>query len=155
MKTKVPISPASPDNGRAHSVDAAESLAVPIALSSDPADVAQLQTRLSALCDEAGLDQLAAFQWTCAIVEAVNNCIEHAYGGEAGHPISLRWERRADAILVEIRDRGRPAPTPLQDHEIALDAESGRGWHIIREWTDSAVLSAQGDENVLTLMRRL
>lgn len=45
---------------------------------SNPAEVPELHAKLSALCAEAGLDDLAGFQLTCAIVEAVNNCIEHA-----------------------------------------------------------------------------
>jgi serine/threonine-protein kinase RsbW len=129
--------------------------AVPIAMDSDPADAEKLQTRLAQLCGQAGLTELAAFEWTCAIVEAVNNCIEHAYGGEAGHPISLLWTLNANVIVVEIRDRGRPVPTPLPSGEISLDAESGRGWHIIRNWSDSVAFTTYGDENVLTLTRRL
>ncbi|MGD8207107.1 MAG: ATP-binding protein, partial [Thiohalocapsa sp.] len=150
-----PDTAADRGNGAALSAGADETGTVQIVIDSDPADVMRLQAQLSILCDQAGLDELVAFQWTCAIVEAVNNCIEHAYGGEAGRPVSLRWERSADAIVVEIRDQGRPTPTPLPEREMALDAESGRGWHIIRQWTDSAVLTTRGDENVLTLTRRL
>jgi len=79
---------------------------------SNPAEVPELHAKLSALCAEAGLDYLAGFQLTCAIVEAVNNCIEHAYGEEPGHPITLLWVRRRDRIAVEIRDRGRPMSSP-------------------------------------------
>ncbi|MGD8207626.1 MAG: SpoIIE family protein phosphatase [Thiohalocapsa sp.] len=147
-------SPPSHDSDGMGSTSAIEHSVARIALSSDPAEVVQLQMRLTVLCDEAGLDELAAFQWTCAIVEAVNNCIEHAYDGEAGHPISLRWARNADAVVVEIRDRGRSMRAPLSEREMTLEAESGRGLHIIRQWTDSAVFTAHEDENVLTLTRR-
>jgi serine/threonine-protein kinase RsbW len=124
---------------------------------SNPDEVPELQARLSALCSEAGLDDLAAFQLTCAIVEAVNNSIEHAYGGEAGHPISLRWLPTGDGIAVEIRDRGLPMELPPPEKPEAAEAyaESGRGWHIIREWTDTATYRREGEENVLTLTRRL
>lgn len=149
------VSPASDASGGKRSTGAAEHGIACIALSSDPAEVVHLQLRLASLCDEAGLDELTAFQWTCAIVEAVNNCIEHAYDGEAGHPISLRWELTADAVVVEIRDRGRSMPTPLPERKMNLEAQSGRGLHIIRQWTDSAVFTPHDDENVLTLTRRL
>jgi len=124
---------------------------------SNPDEVPELQSSLSALCSEAGLDDLAAFQLTCAIVEAVNNSIEHAYGSEAGHPISLRWLRTGDGIAVEIRDRGLPMdlPPPEKPEAAEVYAESGRGWHIIREWTDTATYRREGEENVLTLTRRL
>jgi sigma-B regulation protein RsbU (phosphoserine phosphatase) len=126
-------------------------------LNSDPAEVPALQARLSTLCSEAGLDDLASFQLTCAIVEAVNNSIEHAYRGEAGHPISLAWRRTVDGVAVEIRDRGLPMILPPPETPEAADAyaESGRGWHIIREWTDTASYSREGEENLLTLTRRL
>jgi anti-sigma regulatory factor (Ser/Thr protein kinase) len=130
---------------------------VRLAIDSNPAEVAELQARLSALCGEAGLGEVAAFELTCAIVEAVNNCIEHAYEGEPGHPISLRWLRNGDGIAVEIRDRGLPmdSPPPENPDAAEADAESGRGWHIIREWTDTAVYRREGEENLLTLTRRL
>lgn len=130
---------------------------VRLEVNSNPAEVPELQARLSALCSEAGLDDMAAFQLTCAIVEAVNNSIEHAYGGEAGHPISLLWLRTGDRIAVEIRDRGLPMDLPPPESPAAAeaDAESGRGWHIIHEWTDTATYAREANENVLTLTRQL
>jgi serine/threonine-protein kinase RsbW len=127
-----------------------------IVLSSSPAEVSELQAKLSALCGEAGLDELAGFQLTCAIVEAVNNCIEHAYAGEVGKPISVSWMPNPEAIVVEIRDRGQPMPSLPPETAATPDvaAESGRGWHIIREWTDTADYIRETDENVLTLTRR-
>jgi len=124
---------------------------------SDPAAVPELQASLSALCGEAGLDDLAAFQLTCAIIEAVNNCIEHAYGGEPGHPITLLWLRRRDGVAVEIRDRGRPmaSPPPESPAAAGADAESGRGWHIIRQWTDTVTYTRDANENLLVLTRWL
>lgn len=124
---------------------------------SDPAEVPGLQSQLLTLCGEAGLDDLGAFQLTCAIVEAVNNCIEHAYSGETGHLISLRWLRGPESIAVEIRDSGQTLPLGTQQTRAPADvyAESGRGWQIIRQWTDSAIYERENDDNVLTLTRRL
>jgi len=124
---------------------------------SNPAEVPHLQARLLTLCGEAGLDDLTGFQLTCAVVEAVNNCIEHAYRGEAGHQITLRWMRQRDSVSVEIRDQGGAMPAlPAESSELPeINAESGRGWHIIHEWTDGMTYARQGNENVLTLTRRL
>ena len=126
-------------------------------LDSNPAEVPHLQARLSTLCGEAGLDDLAGFQLTCAVVEAVNNCIEHTFRGETGHQITLRWIRQQDSVIVEIRDQGEPMPAlPAESPELPEpDAESGRGWHIIYQWTDRVTYARQGNENVLTLTRRL
>jgi len=124
---------------------------------SDPAKVPPLQARLLTLCGEAGLNDLAGFQLTCAVVEAVNNCIEHTFRGETGHQITLRWIRQRDSISVEIRDQGEPVPAMSADTpELPeVHSESGRGWHIIHEWTDGVTYARQGNENVLTLTRRL
>ena len=126
-------------------------------LLSSPADIAGLQPTITTLCRDAGLDELAAFQLTSAVVEAVNNCIEHAYAGETGCPIVVTWRRAPDAIIIEIRDHGRPLPPSLLEpgEPPPGEAEAGRGWHIIRNWTDTATYSREADQNVLTLTRRL
>jgi serine/threonine-protein kinase RsbW len=125
-------------------------------LHSDPNEVPGLQTRLLELCAGAGLNDLEAFQLTSAIVEAVNNCIEHAYGGEPGHRICLRWLAGAEEVVVAIRDTGvaMPPGAPQQGTAADVDAVSGRGWHIIRQWTDSAVYERDENGNLLTLTRR-
>jgi serine/threonine-protein kinase RsbW len=129
---------------------------VDLLLHSDPNEVPGLQTRLLTLCAEAGLDELGGFQLTSAVIEAVNNCIEHAYGGEPGHRISLRWLAAPEAIVVEIRDNGQAMPpdAPQQGTAADVDAVSGRGSHIIRQWTDSAVYERDQHGNLLTLTRR-
>ena len=132
--------------------------ATELVLRSDPQEVPGLQYRLLTLCTEAGLDELGAFQLTTAIVEAVNNCIEHAYGGEPGHQIWLRWLVGPERVVVEIRDTGRAMHPgePQPGETIAdVDAVSGRGWHIIRQWTTTAVYKSDRDGNLLTLTRCL
>ena len=126
-------------------------------LESDAAKIADLFPRLIAACQASGLDEMAAFQLTSAVVEAVNNSIAHAYSGESGHLIRIRCRCVEDNLEIEIRDRGRALPADLLDGAAmpSPDADSGRGWPIIREWTDSARYARIDDENVLNLRRRL
>ena len=128
-----------------------------LSLLSDPDAVAAVQARLLGLCCEAGLDELAAFQLTTAAIEAVNNCIRHAYAGKPGQPISVDCQREGDVVAVVIRDRGGPLPRHLLEGGATPDAaaESGRGWHIIRAWTDTVTYAREAKENVLTLTRRV
>lgn len=127
-----------------------------LALDSDPAKLADLYPRLLALCSDDGLDDLAAFQLTTVIIEAINNSIEHGYNGEPGHTVSVCWHSDPNAVEIEIHDHGRPLPPEIIDQSVMPmpDAESGRGLAIIREWTDSASYDRIGDENVLKLKRR-
>jgi len=131
-------------------------LVIRLSLNSDAAEVADLQECLTSLCAEAGLDEMANFKLTCAIVEALNNCVEHAYAGQPGHPIDLVWTLEADQIAIEIRDQGRPMPDPSLDASLlpGAEAESGRGWHIIREWTDSFSYAREAHGNLLRLTYR-
>ncbi|MGB7552034.1 MAG: ATP-binding protein [Chromatiaceae bacterium] len=134
-----------------------DSAPIHLLVQSDPEGLADLQARLLSLCTQAGLDDMAAFKLTSAIVEALNNCIEHAYGGETGHPIDLIWTKNPGEVAIEIRDQGHPMPDLAADASPmpGSDAESGRGWHIIREWTDSVSYTRETQENVLTLTHRL
>lgn len=128
-----------------------------IVIKSDPREIERLHERLTALAAGSGLDEMAGFQLTCAVVEAVNNCLAHAYRGEGGQPVTLRWIPGAGSVAVEIRDHGIPMPVPLPGAAKAPQpsAESGRGWLIIRQWTDRVDYAREGDENVLTLTRTL
>jgi serine/threonine-protein kinase RsbW len=125
-------------------------------LDSNAAEVPDLQAKLLAWCGETGIDGSAAAELTLAIVEAVNNSIEHAYTNEPGHPIALRCLRDRDNIVIEIRDRGellcqRPENPAMPE----WDKPGGRGWAIICHSTDTATCRREGNENVLTLTRQL
>jgi len=128
-----------------------------IVLESDPSQTGGLHERLMALSAASGLDDMTGFQLTCAVVEAVNNCVAHAYRGEGGRPVTLRWIPGEESVTVEIRDRGIPMPTPIPEAATVPPpgAESGRGWPIIRQWTDRVDYARDGEENVLTLTRRV
>lgn len=132
-----------------------------IALDSAPSAIADLSTRLSALFRSAGLDDSGSSELTSAVVEAVNNCIEHAYSAEPGHPISLHLHQAGGMLDVEIRDRGLPLPPKLPPDTLEsvtkadADTEGGWGWFIIKKWTDGIDYVREADENVLTLSKRL
>lgn len=122
-------------------------------LHSNPAEVADLQPNLLDLCAQAGLDAMAAFKLTTAIVEALNNCIEHAYGGKPGLPIDLEWTRSDEAVAVAIHDEGQALPARALDPATpaSADADGGRGWQIIHEWTHAVSYRRTDNRNVLTL----
>jgi len=98
------------------------------------------------------------------LAEALNNCVEHAYGETEGGEITLVIRRRSVSLLFEIRDKGRPMPkgrAPLGNHPMSEfdpnDAmpEGGYGWFLIRELVRDLVYDRQNDENILFFRYRL
>ncbi len=85
------------------------------------------------------------------VVEALTNVIVHAYDQHAGQPIEVCWWPEHRRLLIEIRDKGQPIielpPGELPDPE----AESGRGWYIIRALVESIDYRRELEENVLLL----
>ena len=136
-----------------------KTVAVRYEIDSDPKEAGEIQPRLMTLFKEAGLDTLQSMEFTTAVIEAVNNCIEHAYELVAGNPIWIQVDLRSEAIRVQIRDRGKAMPPPPRRGEASLPldpfADSGRGWFIIQAYCDSVEHDLDGGGNLLTLERRL
>ncbi len=98
------------------------------------------------------------------LAEAMNNVVEHAYPDGRDGKIRLVAKRRNDALMVEIRDRGRPMPqgrAPLGNHPMAEFhqddpmPEGGFGWYLIREIVRDLVYDRQDDENMLLFRIKL
>lgn len=106
-------------------------------------------------CRAAGLAAQETYRLTCAVVEAVNNVIEHAYHRQAGHPLELHWTQSSDQISIEIRDWGATLTREPDPAVPAADAEQGRGWFIMRQWVDALEYRRVGDCNQLRLTRYL
>ena len=110
------------------------------------------------ICTECGLGELAAYEAEVAVVEAVNNAIEHAYGNEPTHQVEIVVSVEADRILFAIRDSGRALPAealaaPLD--EAADSSEHGRGLRLIRGFVDEVTYASDGSRNTMTLVKRL
>jgi serine/threonine-protein kinase RsbW len=130
---------------------------VEIDFTSDPASTAWhglIEERLIPLARVAGFGDLTVFGLQLALVEAVNNIIEHAYGMQAGECIVIRGEHDATALRYQLRDRGRPMPLPLPTGAPAApDAAGGRGWQIIRAGFPDVTYARRDGLNLLTLSR--
>lgn len=127
-------------------------------LASNPQDLdwyERVEIGVGGLGHDAGLDAAAATLLPLAVIEAVNNIVEHAYGNAHGKPIGIRGRRERGRLVVELRDRGRPMPMPLPTGVTSATAECGRGWQIIRSVFPWVQYRRQRDENILTLIRPL
>ncbi|MDF1717048.1 MAG: ATP-binding protein [Antarcticimicrobium sp.] len=98
-----------------------------------------------------------------ALVEAVNNVIEHAFGGKPGHRIAIH-ARLSEAMLdLRIIDDGRPLPGGRVPQAKSLDPglpradlpEGGFGWTLIHQLTDQVDYQRRDACNMLSLRFRL
>jgi anti-sigma regulatory factor (Ser/Thr protein kinase) len=136
-----------------------KTLAVRFEIESDPRELAEVQPRLVGLFQEGGLGTVRSAEFATAVIEALNNCIEHAYELRPGQPIWIQIDFLADRIRVQLRDRGKAMPPPPRPGEATLPenmfADSGRGWFIIQAYCDSVEHDLDAHGNLLTLERRL
>jgi len=103
-------------------------------------------------CSHAGLEDTPAFQVMTCVVEAVNNCIEHAYRDKPGE-IGIRLFSNTRWLVVQVRDRGQPLEQqtePADPDPLQID---GRGWFIMQQWMDIARYRRRNLRNVVTLVK--
>ena len=105
-------------------------------------------------CRHAGLGETEAFRVMTCVVEAVNNCVEHAYSDATGE-IGIRLFRNSRWLVVQIQDRGRPVEQPAARTEPDPLQIDGRGWFIMQQWMDVAQYRRRALGNVVTLAKRL
>jgi len=86
-------------------------------------------------CARAGLDAGRARELGTAVIEAVNNSLEHGYALAQGD-VSLALDATADSVVVTITDCGSGLPPrPVQADPGPL-AERGRGSWIMQRTCD-------------------
>jgi anti-sigma regulatory factor (Ser/Thr protein kinase) len=124
-------------------------------LSSDPRDVGRLLTYLESILAASCLDEMSAFHLRCAVVEVVNNCIQHAYQGETGQPIEISYRLHSNDVQITVSDRGAAFQAPANLSEIDLMSESGRGLQIINAWVSTLEFKRRDGWNVCTLKQRI
>jgi len=112
------------------------STAMTLKISSNAKEISLACEALHALCVYVTGNEKCAFDVQYALVEALNNVVEHAYGYQSDHEIIISWLHQDNRLQIEIIDNGRsltvlPKPV-LPDFE----AENGRGWWIISACVD-------------------
>ena len=125
-----------------------------LSVSSGPAAPAAAGDWVMNRCLRAGLGEDAAYRVMTCVVEAVNNCVEHAYRDAPGE-IGVRLFSDARWLVVQVQDSGLPmepvaeseTPDPLQ--------RGGRGWFIMRQWMDVALYRRRSGSNLVTVAKCL
>ncbi|MBL8251797.1 MAG: ATP-binding protein [Candidatus Competibacter sp.] len=138
---------------------------ISLAIDSRPECIELLGSAVTGLCALTALPAADIARIELAVVEAVNNAVEHAYHGEAGHSVTVEFRLTPDGFSLWVRDRGDPMdPLKLSaSAEVAKpdrdDPESwplrGRGLSIIKSCVDSVEYHVGDGENTLVMHRAL
>ncbi len=114
---------------------------------------------INRICTETSLGKVEAYQTEVSVVEAVTNCIQHAYDGQPGHSVGVTMSVEPTRILFEIRDTGQPMP-PNAPHLPGHGADafgglvqSGRGLFIMHAFMDEVTYTRTHGVNVLRLVK--
>lgn len=123
-----------------------------LSLHGDAEAVAQALAQVDTFSEAAGLDSSLRFRLQVCVAEAVNNIVEHG-AGRIGL-IGLVCRVGSQALTVRISD----SAMPLQEIPGAEfphgEAESGRGWPILHQWTDGLSYRTSAGLNHLYLTLR-
>ncbi len=110
---------------------------------------------INSLCREHGMDEMTSYHVQTATTEAVNNAVIHAYQNQSGHQVSIEWILKDQTIFIEVSDQGKGMEQAPPDIEPDSEAESGRGWWIIRRWMDQAVYQSIEGVNYVSMSRKI
>lgn len=105
------------------------------------------------------IDQVAPFE--LALVEWINNVIEHAYEMTAGHPVAVRFKWDGRAMHAFVRDQGHALPAQslgqprdvpdVEEHLLEHLPEGGWGLFLIQQICDVCEYTSGSDGNEVHL----
>jgi serine/threonine-protein kinase RsbW len=124
-------------------------------------NLAMIRDFVSNIGQQAGLDDAQVMRLALAVDEACANVIEHAYGSEQIHQVTIRGEFDSDELSFVIVDTGRhfdPAalrPEPIE--ELVRQRKSGGlGLRLIRTIMDDVQYRIiPGEKNELRMVKKL
>jgi serine/threonine-protein kinase RsbW len=134
--------------------------AIRLSIESEPGSVFLIGLAVNRIASSIPVSQQSAFEMELAVVEAVNNAIEHAHHYQHNKPVTVRLRLYSDQIRFTIIDRGAPfdfeaeLSRVLNRHD-AGEPERGRGLRIIRELMDEVEYERKGETNRITLVKYL
>jgi serine/threonine-protein kinase RsbW len=105
-------------------------------------------------CARAGLGASAACELSSAVIEAVNNALEHGYG-LAGGEVTVTLDAHDDRVVVRVTDGGSGLPQqPPVSRPTALD-DRGRGSWLMQQWCDHVEhVLGEGTQTVVLVKQR-
>lgn len=137
-------------------------MATPLRLtkSATPANLTLFLTLVDVLADRHGLPDQARSDLRLLTEEACTNVVMHAFPGREPGELTLALDVVDDVATVTLVDDGvafspDDAPRPELGADWQTRREGGVGWHLIRSLSDELAYERVGDENHLTLRKRV
>ena len=137
-----------------------------LAIDSDLEQVSLVGMAINKMCSLIPFLDTQSDQIELCVVEAVNNCIEHAYGNEKGHQVEITFTLDPDRLVIDVCDTGKPMERELMEPRnisaLQIDpgdlesiAEEGRGLSIMNEIMDDMTYRTTSKKNCLTLLKNI
>lgn len=131
--------------------------AITLSIDSTLDDVALVGRAVRAICRALPGGARAASDVELCVVEAVNNAIEHSYGGLRGQRVDVHFIACDGWVEIEVVDHGRGFGDSGPPCLVAPDVldEGGRGLYIMHALMDEVTFRRENSCNVVRLTRRL
>jgi serine phosphatase RsbU (regulator of sigma subunit)/anti-sigma regulatory factor (Ser/Thr protein kinase) len=124
-------------------------------LSADLALVPEVAGKVRAYCFRHGLAPETWAPVELALVEGLNNAIEHGCRGVSDGCIRVRWNWTDEMLAIEILDPGNFRPGPVLVQLPGPLSEGGRGTFVMSALMDSASHELHDGNHMLVLRKRL
>jgi len=140
---------------------------IKLSIDSDLHQVQHVGEAVRCLCSHVDLAEAKPSSVELAVVEAINNSIEHAYQSESGNSVDVAFEYDADCLNIRISDYGAPMPksiagmlmtdVTMPSGEVDLDGlpESGWGMQLVKSVCDEVSYQRSKSKNTLSLSFKL
>ncbi len=133
---------------------------ITLSIESHSANVSLVGLAINKIASHASVSKQAAFEMEVAVVEAVNNAIEHAHKHQREKLVAVRVRLTPDRIKLTVIDSGAPIDfKAAMAVSAALDnpgeVERGRGLKIIQALMDEVKYERKGETNQITLVKYL
>jgi len=112
------------------------------------------------VCRRLQLDETTSYHVELAVVEAVTNCMRHAFEQEDARPMHVGTSVEGDTLLIRVTDQGRPAELVLPEKSEScsdpdLFLEGGRGLFLICALMDHVEHHSHSKGNTLLMTKVL
>jgi len=118
------------------------------------------------ICSLAGMTPSDTVRVELCVVEAVTNCIKHAYGEDCNNcNVRVDVTLTDENLLVKVLDKGTPMPNgllesarqppPFDPENIQALTTSGRGLMLITEIMDEVDYLQEGEWNCLMMNKKI